>query len=356
MLTVLAPGLIHGASLFGNGGSATYTSDRVTLKSKFTRRIPRNQAQAVVCNFFAEQVFLKRIESEHSNVTWRFRGEQAGFFGTQLLITPNGPDFEYVATGGRLRIALLPDLNLRRAHLLITKTLLTIYDVDLASNSDSGERIHAQANAGIGKDKGIDFKASLDRVPIRTWLPVKWKRHLSGSAFGNVHWTGKDPKLESSAGEGSVRVDDARIYDLPLVEKLAELARKKSFESLELTDCSLSFAWRYPKMDIKDIAIEQKGKFRIEGAISIDRRVLRGTVRLGITRQYLDWLPNPEEIFSRERSGYLWTNVNLSGTIDEPAQDLSPRIIELFKESPGAYLGLLFRQFEGWLKKVFGGD
>jgi hypothetical protein len=48
--------------------------------------------------------------------------------------------------------------------------------------------------------------------------------------------------------------------------------------------------------------------------------------------------------------------VRLFGTIDNPGQDLSPRIIELFKQSPGAYLGLLFRQFEGWLKKGFGGD
>jgi hypothetical protein len=306
--------------------------------------------------FLPNRVFLERITSEHSNVIWRFRGERAGFFGTQLLITPNGPDFEYVATGGRLKMALLPDLDLRRAHLVITKTLLTIYEVDLTSNSGSGESIHAQANAGIGNDKKIDFKASLDRIPIRTWLPAKWERHLSGSAFGNVHWTGKDPKLESSTGEGSVRVDDARIYDLPLLEKLAELAQKKSFEHLELNDCSLNLAWRYPKIDIKDIAIEQKGKFRIEGAISIDRRSLSGAVRLGLTRQYLDWLPNGEEVFNLERSGYLWTTVHLFGTIEEPKQDLSPRIVELFKESPGAYLGLLFRQFDAWLKGVFGGD
>ncbi|PYJ24099.1 MAG: hypothetical protein DME99_00635, partial [Verrucomicrobia bacterium] len=103
-------------------------------------------------------------------------------------------------------------------------------------------------------------------------------------------------------------------------------------------------------IDIKDIAIEEKG------TISIDRRVLHGMITLGVTREYLDWLPNPEEVFSRRQSGYLWTNVRLSGTIDEPGQDLSPRIIELFKQSPGAYLGLLFRQFEGWLKKAFGGD
>jgi hypothetical protein len=30
---------------------------------------------------------LEKIESEQVNITWRFRDERAGFFGTQLLIT-----------------------------------------------------------------------------------------------------------------------------------------------------------------------------------------------------------------------------------------------------------------------------
>jgi hypothetical protein len=306
--------------------------------------------------FLPNRVVLKRIQSDATNVTWRFRGEQAGFLGTRLLITPHGPDFEYVATGGTSKMALVPDLDLRRAHVLITKTLLTIYDVDLAPNRQSDGSIRAHGNGGIGEDKSVDLSATFDRLPIREWLPAKWKRTLSGSAFGEVHWTGENPKLESSAGEGVLRLRNGRIDNLPMLEKLAELAKKQSFEHLDLNDCSLGFAWHYPKIDITDIDIEEKGKFRIEGAISIDRRVLRGAVNLGLTRQYLDWLPNPEEVFNRQRSGYLWTTVHLSGTIDDPKQDLSPRIIELFKESPGAYLGLLFRQFEGWLKKVFGGD
>ncbi len=125
---------------------------------------------------------------------------------------------------------------------------------------------------------------------------------------------------------------------------------------MNLNKCSLSFAWHYPEIDIKDIIIEEQGKFRIDGEISIKGRLLRGTLNLGLTREYLDWLPNPEEVFSRRSGGYLTTNVHLSGTIDEPVQDLSPRIIELFKESPGAYLQLMFRQFGDWLKKAFGGD
>ncbi len=306
--------------------------------------------------FLPNRVYVKSIESEQANVTWRFRGERSGFFGTQLLITPHGPDFEYVATGGKLKMALLPDLDLRRVHLLITKTLVTVYDVDLASSSGSDESIHAQANAGLGKDKSVDLKANFNAVPIRAWLPAEWKERLNGSAFGDLHWAGKDPKLESSSGEGSLHIRNGRIDELPLLDKLAELAQKKSFERLDLNDCSFTFAWRYPKIDIKDIFVEERGKFRIEGEFSIERRRLRGTIRLGLTRGYLDWLPDAEEVFSRQRSGYLWTNVRLSGTIDDPQQDLSQRIIELFKESPGAYLRLLFRQFEGWLKKGFGGE
>jgi hypothetical protein len=306
--------------------------------------------------FLPNRVYVKRIESEQANITWHFRGERAGFFSTHLLITPNGRDFEYIATGGRLKAVLLPDLDLRRAHVLITKTLLTIYDIDLASDSGSSETIRAQATAGLGKDKNIDLRANFNQVPIRSWLPGEWKAHLAGSASGDLHWTGADPKLESSSGEGSLRVSHGRIDNLPVLEKLAELAQKKSFEHLELNDCSLSVGWKYPKIEINNIAIEEKGKFRLEGEMSIERRRLRGTIKLGLTREYLDWLPNPEEVFNRKQNGYLWTNVRLFGTIDEPGQDLSPRIIELFKQSPGAYLKLLFHQFEGWLKRGFRGD
>jgi hypothetical protein len=80
---------------------------------------------------------------------------------------------------------------------------------------------------------------------------------------------GVNPKLENSSGEGSLRVQDARANNLPFLEKLAQLAHEKSFEHLELTDCSLNFTWRYPSIEIKNIGLEEKGKFRVQGAISI---------------------------------------------------------------------------------------
>jgi len=150
-----------------------------------------------------------------------------------------------------------------------------------------------------------------------------------------------------------LRVRGATIDNRPLLEKLAAIAQKKSLEHLQLRDCSLDCTWRYPKIEVKNIALEEKGKFRIQGAISIDGVSLAGSIELGVTREYLDWLPKPEEIFTREKDGYFWTTVHLSGTVHAPQQDLSPRIVDLFKESPSAFLGLLMRELGAWLRNIF---
>src|SRR5207249_2877773 len=85
-----------------------------------------------------------------------------------------------------------------------------------------------------------------------------------------------------------------------------------------------------------------------------ENSVAREKSEAGVARHLLDWLPKPEEVFPHEHDGYLWTTVHLSGTTDAPQQDLSPRIIEVLKENPGAALGLLLRQFGEWLKKASG--
>lgn len=304
--------------------------------------------------FLPDRVYLKRVEAEPADVTWRFRNEKGGFFATRLLITPHGRDFEYDATGGTMKMALIPDLHLRQTHLLITKTLLTLYTLDLASGEKSEGKIHAEGKAGTRDDRSVDFKIDFDGVPVTDWAPASWKGHFSGAASGKVHWSGKDRKLESSRVQGTLAVRDGRVVRLPFLEKLASITREKSLENLELNECALELDWDSPRAQIKNIKIEDRGKFRIEGALTVKEKSLGGAIELGMARKYLEWLPNAEEVFTREEEGYLWTTVHLSGTIDKPEQDLSPRIIEALKESPGAFLGLVFRQLGDWLKNVFG--
>lgn len=304
--------------------------------------------------FLPDRVYLRKVWSEPADVTWRFRNEKGGFFGTRLLITPHGRDFEYRATGGTLKGALIPDLPLRHTHLLITKTLLTLYELDLAPGRASDGFIRAEGTAGTREDKSVDFKVNFEKLPLREWMPASWRDSISGSAAGNVHWRGTNPKLESSQVNASLWVSEGRVSGLPFLHTLSNVTGKKSIEQLTLNECSGELNWKSPLVEIKNIAVEDKGKFRIEGAISIREKSLGGAIRLGLAREYLEWLPHPEEVFPTEKAGYLWTTVHLSGTIDQPEQDLSPRIIEALKESPGTFLQLIFRQLGDWLKGTFG--
>ncbi len=306
--------------------------------------------------FLPDRVYLSRVESEPVDVTWRFRQKRAGFFGTRLLITPHGRDFEYQARGGELGMAPFPRLRLQHTHLLITKTLLTLYNLDLQSKNEPGGTIHADGRAGTREDKSVNFNVRADHMPVQDWVPNEWSDHVAGEVAATIHWQGEDTKLEKSRGKASFRLDGGRISELQFLQKLAVLTGEKELERLSLDECKFEVEWRYPKADVKNLLVEDKGKIRAEGQITFREKSLRGAIELGVAHRLLDWLPKPEEVFTREHDGYLWTTVHLSGTVDAPEQDLSPRLIEAIKESPGAALGILFRGLGEWLKEGLGGE
>lgn len=306
--------------------------------------------------FLPDRVYLKRVESvEPINVTWQFREKTAGFFATHLLITPHGRDFEYQARGGELRMSPLADLRLQHTHLLITKMLLTLYNLDLQPRTGTTGTIHVEGTAGTRDDKSVDFKIVLDRVSMEQLLPNEFGRHLKGEATSTIHWQGENPKLEKSRGDATLSVERGEIAAFPFLKKLAALTGEKELESLRLSECRLDLSWNYPQFDLKNVLIESNEKIRAEGNLTLREKALGGAIELGVAPRLLSWLPKPEEVFPRERDGYLWTTVHFSGTLDAPEQDLSPRLVEAIKESPGAALGILFRGVGEWLKEAFGG-
>ena len=141
---------------------------------------------------------------------------------------------------------------------------------------------------------------------------------------------------------------------MEFLKKLAALTKKKSLEGSHLKECSAEIAWENGGGEIRKIAIEDEGKFRIEGTVSLrENKSLGGAIQLGVAPEYLEWLPHAEEVFTRSAGGYRWTTVHLSGTVEQPQQDLSPRIIETLKQSPGAFLGVILRQLGEWLEQTF---
>ena len=165
--------------------------------------------------FLPDRVYLKRVWSEPADVTWQMRNEKGGIFATRLLITPHGRDFEYQASGGTMKMALIPDLPLRHTHMLITKTRFSLYQLDLASGEGS---IEAKGTAGMREDKSADFTLKWEKLPVKEWWPAKWKGEVAGAASGDLHWTGKDLTLKAAKLQGSLRFSGGRVSGLPFLE------------------------------------------------------------------------------------------------------------------------------------------
>ncbi|HMJ05715.1 MAG TPA: hypothetical protein VK474_05620 [Chthoniobacterales bacterium] len=296
--------------------------------------------------FLPDRVYLKRVWSDPADITWQMRGAPGGIFGTHLEITPHGRDFNYRAIGGTLKNALVPDLPLREARLRITKELFTLCTLDLSSDAGS---IHGAGTAETRGDKRADFKINWDKLPVREWVPESWKGNFAGAAAGELHWTG-GLKLEAAKIEGASRISGGRLSQLPFLEQLAAVTQRADFARLELNECAADVTWDKGRGTLQNIALEDRGKFRIEGTVSFAEESLGGTIELGLGRPYLAWLPKAEELFPRERDGYLWTTVHLSGTLAAPEQDLSPRLVEALKETPFSFFGAAFRALGAWLR------
>jgi hypothetical protein len=298
--------------------------------------------------FLPDRVYLKRVWSDRVDLTWPMRGRTGGMFQTRLVITPSGRDFEYRANGGTLKNPFMPKLAVRQVHVLITKKLFRLYDLDLNSGDGS---IHGEGTTAISGEKHADFTFNWNDVPVREWLPKAWSGNFGGAATGDFHWTGNDYKLAAATIIGAVKVKGGRVSGLKFLDTIAAVTKRNDLAQLDLDVCRARFRWREGDCELKDVVVEQTGKFRIEGTVSFSERSLGGTLQLGLNRQYLDWLPHPEEVFSREAGGYLWTTMHLSGTLESPQQDLSPRLIKALTDSPGALLGAALRALGAWLRE-----
>jgi hypothetical protein len=298
--------------------------------------------------FLPDRVYLKRVWSDDVGVTWPMRGETGGIFQTRLIITPHGRDFEYRANGGTLKNPAMPELAVRQIHLLITKKVFTLYQLDLNSGDGS---IHGEGSTAISGEKNADFGFNWNDMPVRNWLPKTWNGNFAGTATGDLHWTGDDYKLAAATMTGAVQVKGGRVSNLKFLDTISAVTKRNDLAQLDLNVCRLKFGLRQGDCELNDVEIEQKEKFRIEGTISFSDRSLGGTLQIGVARQYLDWLPHPEEVFTRESGGYLWTTVHLSGTLQSPQQDLSPRLVQALTDSPGALLGAAFRALSTWLRE-----
>ena len=183
----------------------------------------------------------------------------------------------------------------------------------------------------------LDLKAN--KANVARLLNEDWKKRLTGELYGEMKLVGTKGDIREASG--NISLQQGMLEGLPVLSSLSwDNTRPYRSIPLEKAECRVSYpftqlqhkirnAWLFDRIDMR----AANGMLRVKGHVIIAAdRSLRGTLTVGLPNDIADKLSAvhkeaADQLFNASGdAGYRWLNINLSGTIDAPQEDLTARI------------------------------
>lgn len=167
-------------------------------------------------------------------------------------------------------------------------------------------------------------------------LDEDWVKKLEGTIQATARVQGDRTGLLEVSGE--MNVDKAVLTALPVLDTLNAFTFSTKFKRINFDKVSTNFKYARNAWRFTDMVLVSDGLGQVEGWVEIGAdKQLSGQLKIGILPGLLAMIPGAEEkVFTPDNNGgklgYLWANMNLSGTLDSPREDLSARLIAAAKD------------------------
>lgn len=249
-------------------------------------------------------------------------------FALQSVRTAIRPDFisrmwEIDGNGGKLLVEGQPEIELknlglrwREDEMFVKHCAFGIYDEG---------HIEGLGEIHFGDPGLFDFDLNISRIDVDDLVEGEWKDRLTGTIRGPVKVTGTPGDLTY---EGTMNVDGGMLEGIPVLEMVAKYTRSEKFNHLPLNEAKTDFKRKGELVELRNLVIQSDGLLRVEGQVDIQGEQLSGNLQVGVTPGTLRWIPGAERsVFTQSKDGFLWSDITLAGTVSEPREDLSGKLL-----------------------------
>jgi hypothetical protein len=200
----------------------------------------------------------------------------------------------------------------------------------------------AQLTGSLTKDKSLVATMDWQGITLENWIPIKLAKLLTGTLDGRVELAVQNWQFGDGSYGGNMHLLRGALHYTSFQSTMARFLNEPTLLVMPLQRTQLSWKMAGGNMDVNGIDIRAGDAIGIKGNFAVRNSTdLSGKLLVGIKPEYLTWLPGAQEkIFTRKDEGLVWTEVNLSGTVKKPGQDLVPRIIAQLKRHPLTILAL----------------
>jgi hypothetical protein len=306
----------------------TTAADRVKTSPEVVVPPPPPKGKKWYDGLVPHEVEVRQMEVGNSALKVITRSGPVSIAGTSWRVSPDAAKGSYRAEGNDGTVTLpwkwAPPMALRQARLR--------YHEDAVSLSAADFRVYQSGRLELTgemsvKGDGYVFDGHLSDVQCAEILPEDWKQRIAGkveSEFTVEH--GPDGPIV----KGSLIHTDGVLTALPLLDALAAYADTTRFRRIALEEGKVDYEWEDGALSLNRLVISSEGLVRLEGSLKVDKQErLDGRFRLGLVPGVLARIPGAETIvFSPGERGLLWTTMRVTGTVDDPDEDLTERLIE----------------------------
>ena len=178
------------------------------------------------------------------------------------------------------------------------------------------------------------LRVEWSQVDVTPFLNPSWRSRLTGIWAGTASLEWPESGLAAGKATGRFRLTDGLAQNMELLDRVALFTGAPQFRRIPLQEISGIYEWTKGTVQITNLVAESKGLLRVEGNCTItDGGTINGALRVGVTPQTLQWLPGSRErVFAVVQGGYVWTDVEISGSLQDLREDLSSRLAAAMRD------------------------
>lgn len=250
----------------------------------------------------------------------------ASVAGMRLRLEPAGKKGAYraeIADGlVRLPFAFVPEIRIEHAKLRYQDDQVYLSRASAGVWSDGLIEASGEWDGLTGR---YSVEGLVSRVKCNDVFNDDWSKRLTGDVDSDFTLNNQGGGMTAS---GKLTIRNGTLTALPVLDALAAYADTRRFRVLSLSDAHTKWLWKNGDLFLTDLAVGSEGLARLEGSISIRDGNLDGSFRLGLAPGTLSHIPGAEtDVFLPGERGLVWTTLRITGTLDDPQEDLTDRLV-----------------------------
>lgn len=283
--------------------------------------VPRSQTESPI------DVDIRKIDIVHTDLFWGGAPNEGGEFrDVHTNFFPREGKLFIEGASGTFRQAKWPAAHVQHFKLLYAKPELRIDEAMLSLGGASS--ISAFGNFRFEQQAGFDFQLTFAHCPVGPFLSEEQRSKLEGEFDGNAHLQKQIGQTDSAHAAGSIAIAKAILKNVEALQNVANFTGRKELARLPINQIKADYDWNSPTLTVKNFVLESKELVVVKGEFTMKDKKLNGEFQLGAAPDLVEKFPGArEEVFKRSEEGYLWTDLAVSGAVDNLHDNLKPRLV-----------------------------